>query len=279
MKLNSTPRVGVNDPQLTRELREHATAINLLSDGRLSGTNNAATAAPTTGTHALGDFVRNSNPTGAAPTYGWLCTAGGTPGTWVAVYGGVSVAATNVAGGAANRIVYQTGAGASGFIVAPTVASTYLRWNAAGNAFEFGTPAGGAAAVKFRAYRSASYAFTNGAYTKVNLDAESFDSDGYFDSTTNYRFTPLVAGYYYFAWMVHAQDATTGVATQLRVNGTSVAEGSYAAINTVNTRGVGSEMVYLNGSTDYVELYAFMSGTVTLVGGATETRLIGYLVV
>lgn len=50
--------------------------------------------------------------------------------------------ATAVAGGAANKIVYQSGAGVSAFIDAPTVASTYLRWNAAGNAFEWGAPSG-----------------------------------------------------------------------------------------------------------------------------------------
>lgn len=89
MKLNTTPRVGVNDPVLQRELREHATQVNLLSEGRLAAEYGATTAAPTTGTHARGDFVRNSEPSelGAASSkyviYGWLCVTGGEPGTWV----------------------------------------------------------------------------------------------------------------------------------------------------------------------------------------------------
>jgi hypothetical protein len=45
--------------------------------------------------------------------------------------------ATNIAGGAANRIAYQTGAGATSFAVAPTVSSTYLQWN--GSAFVWTT--------------------------------------------------------------------------------------------------------------------------------------------
>jgi len=45
--------------------------------------------------------------------------------------------ATNVAGGAANQIVYQTGSGATSFITAPTVTSTYLQWN--GSAFVWTT--------------------------------------------------------------------------------------------------------------------------------------------
>jgi len=45
--------------------------------------------------------------------------------------------ATNVAGGAANQIVYQTGSGATSFLTAPTVTSTYLQWN--GSAFVWTT--------------------------------------------------------------------------------------------------------------------------------------------
>lgn len=42
----------------------------------------ALTAAPTTGTWARGDYVRNSNPAVGSPK-GWFCTVAGTPGTWV----------------------------------------------------------------------------------------------------------------------------------------------------------------------------------------------------
>ena len=43
--------------------------------------------------------------------------------------------ATNLAGGAANRIAYQTGSGATGFITAPSVSNTYLEWS--GSAFQW----------------------------------------------------------------------------------------------------------------------------------------------
>jgi len=46
--------------------------------------------------------------------------------------------ATNIAGGAANRVVYQTGAGATGFITAPTVVGTALVWN--GSTFVWSAP-------------------------------------------------------------------------------------------------------------------------------------------
>lgn len=75
--------------RLTLLLRAIADQINNLTEGRISAVTNAYTAAPTTGTHAQGDFVRNSAPSeagGAGSKYvviGWVCTVSGTPGTWL----------------------------------------------------------------------------------------------------------------------------------------------------------------------------------------------------
>lgn len=75
--------------KLTQILREYAQQINLVSEGYVQGTTNAATAAPTTGTWNVGDFVRNKTPAelGAASSKyvitGWICTVAGTPGTWL----------------------------------------------------------------------------------------------------------------------------------------------------------------------------------------------------
>jgi len=75
----------------------------------------------------------------AAPTdntYLKYTTANGLQWTSVAT----ATAATNLAGGAANRIHYQTAADTSGFVVAPTVTGTYLQWN--GTAFVFSAVSG-----------------------------------------------------------------------------------------------------------------------------------------
>ena len=88
-KINPTPRVAKNDPVLERVLREHATLINALAEGRIAATYNALTSQPTGGMWAQGDFVRNRAPTelGTSPNkyviHGWQCVAGGSPGTWV----------------------------------------------------------------------------------------------------------------------------------------------------------------------------------------------------
>lgn len=63
--------------------------INSLSEGLLSANYSATTSAPTTGTYARGDFIRNSEPSEAGSVgskyviHGWICTVSGTPGTWV----------------------------------------------------------------------------------------------------------------------------------------------------------------------------------------------------
>lgn len=88
-RLNTTPRVGINDPILQREFREHAIQVNNLAEGRIAAVTNATTAAPTSGPNQQGDFVRNSAPVelgSASSKYvilGWVCVASGTPGTWV----------------------------------------------------------------------------------------------------------------------------------------------------------------------------------------------------
>ncbi|WP_081059680.1 hypothetical protein [Burkholderia stagnalis] len=65
--------------------------LNALADGYVSAVNNAATAAPATGsltTYAHGDYIRNSAPSEigiAGARYvvlGWICIEAGTPGKW-----------------------------------------------------------------------------------------------------------------------------------------------------------------------------------------------------
>jgi len=50
--------------------------------------------------------------------------------------------ATNIAGGAANKVVYQTGSGTTGFIDAPVSSGTSLTWN--GSAFTWASGSGAA---------------------------------------------------------------------------------------------------------------------------------------
>ena len=68
-----------------------ARQLNGVTEGRIAVSHAAMTVPPTTGDWAQGDVVRNSTPTElgiVSSKYvitGWICTASGTPGTWLAM--------------------------------------------------------------------------------------------------------------------------------------------------------------------------------------------------
>lgn len=134
----------------------------------------------------------------------------------------------------------------------------------------------------FSAYQGTSQTLTSNVYTKIALNTERFDTNNNFDSTTNYRFTPTVAGYYQINYGAYA--ATTSTITQfvsaLYKNG-SVYE--YGVINVLNSLQsfTSASLVYMNGSTDYLELYISVSGAGTLTAaaaGGTTNFMSGSLV-
>jgi hypothetical protein len=123
----------------------------------------------------------------------------------------------------------------------------------------------------FSASRTATQSVASNTVTKVQLVDEQFDTNNAFDNVTNYRFTPAVAGYYQFSHSVRGiADGGTlqAVNSQLFKNGSellgSFVTGSFVFQTTVTeANSTGSLLVYLNGSTDYVELYGKVIGTST----------------
>lgn len=92
MRLEENPQLPLGEEwryTLQRYLRAVSQKVNQMADGKTSAIDNAVPAVPTTGQFAQGDFVRNSAPTelGVATSKyvitGWLCTVGGSPGTFV----------------------------------------------------------------------------------------------------------------------------------------------------------------------------------------------------
>jgi hypothetical protein len=139
-----------------------------------------------------------------------------------------------------------------------------------------------AAGPAFSAYQSTLQSVANSTFTKIQLQTENFDTNNNFDSTTNYRFTPTVAGYYQINGTVSFTGSVVGTASSyIYKNGSNWVGGSAIANNT-NLGGNSnvSSVVYLNGSTDYVELYAWQnsgSGLNTQTGNAVM-QLSGCLV-
>lgn len=126
----------------------------------------------------------------------------------------------------------------------------------------------------FSAYQSSAQSIANGTATKLQLQSEYWDTASCFDSTTNYRFTPNVAGYYQVNGNVLFSSATATVLLMLYKNGSfyqkgsqSGGAGSYSFTASISTS------VYLNGSTDYVELYAYQASGGSLNTNANSAEL------
>ena len=116
----------------------------------------------------------------------------------------------------------------------------------------------------FSAYRATSaQSFTAGVWSKVQFNAESYDTANCYDSTTNYRFTPNVAGYYLVNLSINYSMGTAStVGLALYKNASAVKYGPVCqwTVNSSTTI-TGAYTVYLNGSTDYIEGYTFSNGT------------------
>ena len=146
-----------------------------------------------------------------------------------------------------NSGVLQLASGAGNLVTVPSVTGTAM---VSGN-----MPA-------FSAYNSANQGFTSAVATKITLDVEVFDTNSNFASS---RFTPTVAGYY----QINGKARITGTGqtdstVSIYKNGSQLIIGSYTATGLAFA--VVSTITYLNGSTDYVELYGTAT---TATGGPT----------
>jgi hypothetical protein len=106
---------------------------------------------------------------------------------------------------------------------------------------------------------------TSTVITKVQLPNELFDTSNAFDSSTNYRFQPTVAGYYQINAVVRPvgnSGTMTLCFAELWKNGISHVRGNeFTYTSNFNLQQVSvSGLVYLNGSSDYLELFARVDG-------------------
>lgn len=134
----------------------------------------------------------------------------------------------------------------------------------------------------FSAYANSAQVVTSGVATKINMNAEEFDTANVYDKDTNFRFQPTVAGYYSINATVHATSTANFTLTSIAIykNGANFKNGDYLP-NTGSTtsRASAEGIIYLNGTTDYVEAYAAFTstGTVTVSAGTSLTYFQGFL--
>jgi len=110
----------------------------------------------------------------------------------------------------------------------------------------------------FFAYASTTTTLTAAADVKVILDTELFDTNNNY-STANSRFTPTVAGYYQVncVMTVNYWNAII-LSCSIFKNGSVYSSGNTAYPQTTGgVRVTVSSLVYMNGTTDYLEMYGF----------------------
>lgn len=123
----------------------------------------------------------------------------------------------------------------------------------------------------FSAYNSTTQSISTATYTKVTLDSEFFDTNNNFASS---RFTPTVAGYYQI--IASVRDGTGGATGQfisnIYKNGAVFNQTILACSGAVGTTSVCSAIIYMNGSTDYLEQYVYQSsGSAMNISASSNT--------
>lgn len=108
----------------------------------------------------------------------------------------------------------------------------------------------------FSVYRSAAQNNLGTAFEKVNFDAEIFDNTNAFDSTTNFRFTAAIAGYYILSanliW-TGAMNDNDEMRISIYKNGVGIHLGKFRSNGNIGGQCI-SATVYSDGD-DYFEVF------------------------
>lgn len=140
-------------------------------------------------------------------------------------------------------------------------------------------------APAFEAYLSSDQNVSDGANVKFNANTEVFDTDNCYDNSTNYRFTPTVAGKYLVYADLRISNSTGSqlyqAYTYIYKNGSNYASSEHDPQDTRSTTQnlPVQAIIDMNGSSDYVEIFGFInvgSGTPKFEAGTKSSRFGAY---
>jgi len=134
-----------------------------------------------------------------------------------------------------------------------------------------GLSAGGPA---FSAYKGSNQSISAGVYTKIEFGTEEYDTNNNFNSSTTYRFTPTVAGYYLLTSSILLSNANNRYTAYLYKNGSNYISGPGLIGNGTNDQAAQiSCITYANGTTDYFEIYIQGNNATTAQGGTAPLTI------
>ena len=169
----------------------------------------------------------------------WKAAAGGGVSTWIAL---TDTDPANYTGDAGKCVVV----------------------NAGENGLEFGVIPGGAFSSRVSAYLANPQTIIKLTWTTILFDTEHWDNDSEFDITTNKgRFTPIAAGYYHVSASVVLSPIAAGQMLHIKIekNGTTaIAQANSPSEGCEYPQEAVSADVYLNGSTDFIEIEVYHGG-------------------
>jgi hypothetical protein len=154
--------------------------------------------------------------------------------------------------------------------------------------YPLGTQVAQATGPAFGAYLSVDDGVTTSVITKLAFDIEQYDTNSRYNHTAStvngipaYAFLPNVAGYYCVTMATGGSAATAlnFVGSYLYISGVQTYRTLASGYSNTNGESTQTQLVYLNGTTDYVEFYAQLSGTGTLTVKADllRTRISAFL--
>lgn len=140
----------------------------------------------------------------------------------------------------------------------------------------------------FLAYCANGVAISNQTGTVINYDTKVFDTHNRFNNTAStvngippYAFMPNVPGFYSIAASCDYESSSGAFRILFNIAGSGIPalryadQSSNATYTPVSGTVSGSSVLYMNGTTDYVQAYAYIAvtagGTPRITGGAYVT--------
>jgi len=109
----------------------------------------------------------------------------------------------------------------------------------------------------FAAQLSGNQALSTGSATKINFNSEDLDTNSAYDNSTNYRFTPAIAGYYFVYALLPFDELSDGKSAYCMIYKNGSHFFSATQITGAATRMAVPQVsatIYLDDN-DYVEIY------------------------
>ena len=110
----------------------------------------------------------------------------------------------------------------------------------------------------FAARNNSAQTITNSTTAVMQFDTEYFDTDNCYN-TSNYRFTPNVAGIYLINSSIQVASLSGIISLDIRLNGSRYANMALNLNNSGLQTVANSALVSMNGSTDYIDIGIFQN--------------------